>query len=163
MKTSCLTSIVASAALVLCFGPPAGAQSSGSKILDVDFRKLVSRADLNYDKPASRSEEGMPIGNGRMGSLVWTSPSALKFQINRVDVFAENSYTTSFPRADTDYASGCGYVDINLVQSGEQRLRGRGIPPVALRLRRHDDGARQWRYRAGAVVAPTRRDGRGNR
>ena len=44
------------------------AQSSSSKVLTVDFRKLVSRADLNYDKPASRSEEGMPVGNGRMGA-----------------------------------------------------------------------------------------------
>jgi hypothetical protein len=123
MKTYGLTSIIASAAVALCF-PLLRAQSAGSKILDVDFRKLVSRADLDYDKPASRSEEGMPVGNGRMGSLVWTSPSALKFQINRVDVFAENSYTASFPRADTDYASGCAYLDINLVQSGDDVFSG---------------------------------------
>jgi hypothetical protein len=123
MKTSGLTSIIASA-LVVCLPSAPHAQSGSSRILDVDFRKLVSRADLNYDKPASRSEEGMPVGNGRMGSLVWTSPSALKFQINRVDLFAENSYTTSFPRADTDYASGCGSVDINLVQSGDDVFAG---------------------------------------
>ncbi len=103
------------------------AQSAGSSVLHVGFRKLVSRADLTYDKPASRSEEGMPVGNGRMGSLVWTTPSALHFQINRVDVFAENSYTTSFPRADTDYASGCGYVDINLVESGDDVFTGAGF------------------------------------
>lgn len=66
----------------------------------------------------------MPVGNGGMGSLVWTSPSALKFQINRVDVFAEDSTTVSFPRADTDYASGCGYVDINLVESGDDVFSG---------------------------------------
>lgn len=100
------------------------AQTSSSKVLTVDFRKLVSRADLNYDKPASRSEEGMPVGNGRMGSLVWTSPSALKFQINRVDVFAEDSTTNSFPRADSDYASDCGYVDINLVDAGDDVFAG---------------------------------------
>ena len=100
------------------------AQSDRSSVLAVNYRDLVSRADLDYDKPASRSEEGIPIGNGRMGSLVWTTPSALHFQINRVDVFAENSYTTSFPRADTDYASDCGYVDINLVQSGNDIFAG---------------------------------------
>src|SRR4029453_16041141 len=76
-------------------------------------------ADLHYDKPASRSEEGMPVGNGRMGSLVWTTPSALHLQINRVDVFGQDSNTTSFPKQDTDYASGCGYVDINLADAGE--------------------------------------------
>jgi hypothetical protein len=85
---------------------------------------IVSAADLDYTSPVTRSEEGMPLGNGRMGSLVWTTPSAVKFQINRVDVFGQNASTTSFPRADTDYASGCGYVDINVVQSGEDVFGG---------------------------------------
>src|SRR3954453_12042118 len=87
--------------------------------LRVDYGALVSRADLDYDAPATRSEEGQPIGNGRMGSLVWTTPSALHFQINRVDVFGQDSYTTSFPKQDSDYASGCAYVDINLADAGD--------------------------------------------
>jgi hypothetical protein len=53
-----------------------------------------------------------------MGSLVWTSPSALKFQINRVDVYANNSYSKSFNRRDWDYAYGCGSVDIDFVDFG---------------------------------------------
>jgi len=59
----------------------------------VDYRALVSKADLVYDAPVARSEEGMPIGNGRMGTLVWTTPTALKFQINRVDVQPMNRDT----------------------------------------------------------------------
>ena len=55
----------------------------------------------------------MPIGNGRMGTLVWTTPSALRFQINRVDVFAINSGSDSFPQRHTDYCGGCGFVDID--------------------------------------------------
>ena len=62
----------------------------------LDYRTIVSRADLHYDKPVLRSEEGMPLGNGRMGSLVWTGAGALKFQINRVDVQPINHDTTSF-------------------------------------------------------------------
>jgi hypothetical protein len=77
-----------------------------------DLHAIVSRADLDWNQPASRSDEGMPIGNGRMGSLVWTSPSAIKLQVNRCDVFAADCTTTSFPRTHTDYASGCGFVDI---------------------------------------------------
>lgn len=49
-----------------------------------DLRALISRADLDYPAPVARSEDGLPVGNGRMGSLVWTTPTALKFQINRV-------------------------------------------------------------------------------
>lgn len=78
----------------------------------VDYRGLVSRADLHYDKPVSRSEEGIPVGNGRMGSLVWTTPEAIRSQISRVDVFANNSYTTSFPARHSDYCGGCAFVDI---------------------------------------------------
>ena len=96
----------------------------GAEILQVDYRKLVSRADLDYTTPATRSEEGQPIGNGRMGSLVWTTPSALHFQINRVDVFGQDSDTTSFPKQDSDYASGCGYVDINLCDAGDDVFAG---------------------------------------
>src|SRR5256885_17070855 len=93
------------------------------EVLNIDYRALVSRADLDYDRPATRSEEGQPVGNGRMGSLVWTTPSAMHFQINRVDVFGENSYTTSFPKQDSDYASGCAYVDIKI---GRASCRERG-------------------------------------
>ncbi|HWA26829.1 MAG TPA: DUF5703 domain-containing protein [Lacunisphaera sp.] len=89
-----------------------------------DPRVVVSRADLDYATPVARSEEGMPVGNGRMGSLVWTSPSALKFQINRVDVFAMHASSVSFPRADSDYAAGCGYVDINLASAGDDVFAG---------------------------------------
>jgi hypothetical protein len=97
----------------------AGAALAAESLIQVDRRKLVARADLVYDSPASRPEEGMPLGNGRTGSLVWTTPSALKLQVNRVDVHAMDSTTASFPRADSDYSSGCGFVDINVVDAGE--------------------------------------------
>ena len=109
-----------------CLPPPtiAGAATNPpvlgrASLIEVDYRKLVSRADLDYNEPVRRSEEGMPVGNGRMGSLVWTSPSALKLQINRVDVFAVDGSTVSFPQADSDYAGVCGYVDINLAAAGD--------------------------------------------
>lgn len=91
---------------------------------NLNLRDALASGDLDYTEPARRSEEGMPVGNGRMGSLIWTSPSALKFQINRVDVFGQDSTTVSFPRADTDYASGCGYVDINVVEAGDDVFTG---------------------------------------
>src|ERR1700683_1810045 len=83
-------------------------------LLEVDYRKLVSRADLIYDKPVPRSEEGMPIGNGRMGSLVWTTPRQLRFQINRADVYASNSASNSFFERHNDYCGGCAYFDVDL-------------------------------------------------
>ena len=77
-----------------------------------DLRALVSTADLVYERPVPRSEEGMPIGNGRMGTLVWTTPSRLRMQINRADVYANNSATNSFFERHDDYCGGCAYVDL---------------------------------------------------
>src|SRR3954449_7018518 len=84
-------------------------QGRPSSALTVDYRKLISRADLVYERPVERSEEGMPVGNGRMGSLVWTTPRQLRFQINRADVYANNSASTSFFERHNDYCSGCAY------------------------------------------------------
>jgi hypothetical protein len=89
-----------------------------SSILKVNYQKLISRADIHYDKQVQRSEEGLPIGNGVMGSLVWTTPKQIRLQINRVDVFAADRTTNSFPEVDTDYAHGCGFVDIEVSDYG---------------------------------------------
>jgi hypothetical protein len=110
--------------LLLTFLSLSTAQTKSNNLIDINYENLISRADLIYDKPAHRSEEGQPVGNGITGSLVWTSPSALKFQINRGDVFANDATSVSFPRADSDYGSGCGYVDLNLVDAGEDIFVG---------------------------------------
>jgi len=90
-----------------------------STMAAVDFAKLIARADLTYDKPVPRGEEGIPVGNGRMGSLVWTTASQLRFQINRVDVYANNSATNSFFERHNDYCGGCGYLDIDFAASAD--------------------------------------------
>jgi hypothetical protein len=90
-----------------------------------DLRGLISDADLVYSNPVPRSEEGIPIGNGRMGTLVWTTPESLRMQINRVDVYANNSATNSFFERHNDYCGGCGFVDIDFnreMSLGSQRL-----------------------------------------
>lgn len=103
------------------------AQSTVKNLLSANYKKLISRSDIIYDKPAYRSEEGLPVGNGVTGSLVWTTPSALKFQINRVDVFANDASTVSFPKADSDMGSSCGYVDINVVDAGDDVFDGKAF------------------------------------
>jgi hypothetical protein len=105
-------------------GPPSAAPST---ILDVNYRRLLGRADLKYDGPAARSEEGIPVGNGRMGSLVWTAPDALKFQINRVDVYGNDSYSNSFFERHNDYCGGCGFVDIEFGELGEDVFPAAGF------------------------------------
>jgi hypothetical protein len=83
-----------------------------SELTEADVRRLISDSDLVYAQPAARSEEGIPVGNGRMGSLVWTTLSQLRFQINRADVYANNCATNSFFERHNDYCGGCAYLDI---------------------------------------------------
>src|SRR5690242_11603028 len=97
---------------------------AADSLIQVDRRAQVSRADLDYESPASRPEEGMPVGNGRMGSLIWTTPSSLRLQINRVDVHSIDDTSFSFPRADSDYGSVCGYVDIHVADAGDDVFTG---------------------------------------
>lgn len=79
---------------------------------DAALRERIALSDLHYAEPASRSEEGIPLGNGRMGSLVWSTPSQLRFQINRVDVYSSNSASNSFNEAHNDYCGGCAFLDL---------------------------------------------------
>lgn len=95
---------------------------------ETELRALISRADLNYAAPVGRSEEGLPVGNGRMGSLVWTAPTALRFQVNRVDVQPISASTTSFFERNTDYMGGCGFVDLDFGGAVEDVFGAKDCP-----------------------------------
>lgn len=50
--------------VVLCFG-----QTNGKSLMKVNYQSLVQRADLFYDTPVLRSEEGMPVKDRRKMSF----------------------------------------------------------------------------------------------
>ena len=114
---------LAALCLVLLTAGTAGAQTSES-LLKYDYRTLVARSDLSFNTPAPSSHDGLPIGNGRVGTLVWTTPSALHYQINHVDLFCSGSNTLASPNGHTDYSAGCGYLDVNLADFGDGVFAG---------------------------------------
>ncbi|MEI6674980.1 MAG: hypothetical protein WCO57_07370 [Verrucomicrobiota bacterium] len=73
----------------------------------------VASGDLHMAGPARRPEHGLPLGNGRMGSMVWTTPGAIHLQINRPDVYANDRNTTSFKDPHENYCGGCAFVDLD--------------------------------------------------
>lgn len=78
-------------------------------------RAMTSGRNLSQDRPVARPVEGHPIGNGRMGTLVWTTPDAVEFQINRVDVFAVNRHHQGMGQCEggaVDYGGGCAQVRV---------------------------------------------------
>ena len=96
------------------FGAGAAMAAAAQGATDgVDLPGLIGDSDLVYTRPVPRSEEGIPVGNGRMGTLVWTTPESLRMQINRVDVYANDCTTNSFFERHNDYCGGCGYVDFD--------------------------------------------------
>ncbi len=83
-----------------------------------ELRELIGRADVQTSADLIRSEDGLPVGNGRMGSLVWTTPTAIRLQVNRVDLQPISGSTTSFYERNSDYMGGCGFIDIDLGAAG---------------------------------------------
>jgi Glycosyl hydrolase family 95 catalytic domain/Glycoside hydrolase family 95, C-terminal domain len=88
------------------------AQPRPGSAAPIDMRALISRSDLVYTRPPALSQAGIPLGNGRMGTLIWTTPSQLRMQINRVDVYGNNCESNSFFERHQDYCGGCAYLDI---------------------------------------------------
>ncbi|HPR78739.1 MAG TPA: hypothetical protein PLR69_09080, partial [Candidatus Limiplasma sp.] len=80
----------------------------------MDNREWLSKADLEYTGIDRLPEEGLPVGNGRMGTLLWLDASALHMLINRVDVFSSDESSTAFGPMDAGYSAGCGFVDVQL-------------------------------------------------
>ena len=102
----------------------ASAASPVAPLITADYQKLVSAADVDFTGSLPKAYHGMPIGTGEMGSLVWNSgSSALKFQINRTDVFGCNNAVTAVngdvpndedvTKVVSDFGYGCGYVTVD--------------------------------------------------
>ena len=110
-----ITQFLLSTMLLAMFGISGHAdEPSPAPWLELDHGALVSQADLVYEAPVKRSVEGQPIGNGRMGTLVWTSPGAVHLQINRNDVFAVNRNHAGTQFGPDDYCSGCAGVVLEM-------------------------------------------------
>ncbi len=89
-------------------------------------------SDLVYNQPAETPDAGSPIGNGRMGTMVWTSPEAIHLQINRADVFAVNRDHRGRPGqigSATDYCGGIAGIVVHVggqpFSPGEKSFRQR--------------------------------------
>ena len=122
----------------------APSNSKRNRVLSVDYRALVSRADLVYLSHPYKAIEGHPIGNGRMGTMVWAAGSLVNLQINRSDVFAINRNHDGFFTGPTDSYAGCAQVTIDVggapfgkaegrfrqqlsLYEAEERIAGKGV------------------------------------
>jgi hypothetical protein len=80
----------------------------------LDYAKYLAPIDLHFTKP-TKPIEGIPVGNGNMGTLVWVDGSGSKLQFNfgRPDVFYMGSATTTWSnKSHTDGNPKVGHVEI---------------------------------------------------
>lgn len=69
--------------------------------LDPQIAALLERSNPVYTVPAERALQGLPIGNGVVGTMVWTPryEGGIVYQINRVDAWAADNLGTFHPYA----------------------------------------------------------------
>jgi hypothetical protein len=50
----------------------------------------LSRHDIVYKTPAYEGFEGLPLGNGNMGGMVWNTANGIEMQVNKNDLFDQS-------------------------------------------------------------------------
>ena len=119
MRRSCFFAIVATFAFLAAASWPPAAFADA----DIDYEALVSQSNLIYDHPRP-AIESQCVGNGVMGTMVWTSPGAVHLQINRTDLFPVNKHHKFAAKANPiDQWNGCAKIDIEL---GDDPFGGSG-------------------------------------
>jgi hypothetical protein len=99
-------------ALVLLALLPAAAAGDAPTVT-IDEERYVERFDLRYDRLMEHPRQGLPVGNGRMGSLVHATQSALEYFVNRVDVFQSNAATNRAVDGPNDRCCNVGDVTVD--------------------------------------------------
>ncbi len=85
--------------------PAAGAQSTSQKIAEktqpgeaLPMRAHLAQHDLVYEVAPREWEEGIPLGNGDMGALIWGDGKPLRITLDKYDVWETRSTWPTDPR-----------------------------------------------------------------
>jgi alpha-L-fucosidase 2 len=57
------------------------------RLTHIDYPAFLSQHDVIYQGPAVEGIDGLPVGNGDLGAMVWTPANRLQFNINKIDLF----------------------------------------------------------------------------
>jgi len=57
----------------------------------ISFAQNLSKYNLSFDKLASRWDEGIPLGNGMLGALIWGKGDKLRLSLDRADLWDERN------------------------------------------------------------------------
>ena len=82
-------------------GPTGEAFDTARGVLDVDYSGYQSKNDVVYNKANTNPLYGLPVGNGRVGALVWSANNGLTMQVSGVDT----SQQTAFSAGDVTFTT----------------------------------------------------------
>ena len=96
-------------------------------MIAMDYARYLAPIDLHFTQPAEPIK-GIPLGNGKMGTLVWIDGpgSKLQFNFGRSDVFYRGSATATWHnKSHTDGNSKVGqiFIEVTSQRGGPCTLR----------------------------------------
>jgi hypothetical protein len=73
-------------------GPMGQAFDPARGALNVDYAGYFSKHDIVYNKANVNPLYGLPVGNGRVGALVWSANNGLTMQVSGVDTSQQTAF-----------------------------------------------------------------------
>ena len=89
---------------------------------------------LWYDSPAEYWEEALPLGNGRLGAMVYGNPVNEEIQLNEETISAGAPYKNYNPETYTLYS----YAAVQALKQGIEKAKS--TDPVAVAKALHENG-----------------------
>jgi hypothetical protein len=93
-------------------GPTGEAFDPARGALNVDYAGYLSKHDVVYNQPNTDPIRGLPVGNGRVGALVWSANGGLTMQVSGVDASQQTAFgagNVSFTSAPALDAGGAAF------------------------------------------------------
>ena len=88
----------------------------------VDMPAYLSKHDIVYQTPSYEGYEGLPLGNGNMGGMLWCTERGVHFQINKTDTWdgTQSRILRSCASIELDFGAPC--FEWTLLEDFEGRL-----------------------------------------
>ncbi|MBX3000058.1 MAG: hypothetical protein KF893_16170 [Caldilineaceae bacterium] len=93
-------------------------------LIEVDYDGFLSQHDLVYLAPPVYGIDGLPIGNGDLGAMIWTPPERIHLAINKVDLWDDgpDAPFTAWGKPDEEVST--------MLRSAGSLTIGHGLPSL---------------------------------
>src|SRR3569833_2361934 len=129
----------------------------GGRALASTPRRTASAADsltLWYERPASKWVEALPVGNGRIGAMIFGDPVHERLQLNEDTLWAGGPYDPSNPEAFAALAQARELIFAGRYQEAEALANQKMMARPLLQMAYQSVGDLVLSSNENAVTAP---------